>query len=102
MLDHVHRGFVRIDPNAPALHEVERPHVVQAQHVVGMSVRIEDGVDAIHAGAQGLLPEVRRRIDHNAPPAPAHQDGWPQALIARICGSANGAAATFPCSLHSA
>ena len=72
---------------------VEGAHVVEAQDVVGVGVRVEDGVDAGDVGAQGLGAEVGRGVDQHIFAGVLHQHGRAEAVVARICGGAGGAGA---------
>ena len=62
--------------------------------MVGVLVREQDGVEPVDLGAQRLRTEVRRGVDQDVPSAVADQDGWPQAVVARIVGAADIAVAS--------
>ena len=63
--DVVPRRRRRIAGNRAALNPVEAADVVQPEDVIGVAVREEDRIDALDAGGQRLLPEVRRRVDED-------------------------------------
>ena len=91
------RGDIGVERDAGRVAEGERAQVVHAQGVVGMGVRVEDGVDAIDMLAQGLSVKVGAGINKNGVLVVADGDGWTGAAVARVCprrigGSQRGAA----------
>jgi hypothetical protein len=59
--------------------------------VIGMAVRENNRIQAVETHAQSLLPKVRGRIDHHILPVAGKQQGWPQAVVMRVVGSAHTA-----------
>src|SRR6476469_1258709 len=59
------RGFMRIQRYLSFALEAERTHVVQSQDMVSVGMRVQDGVNAFDALANGLLAEIRRGIDQH-------------------------------------
>ena len=51
--------------NRVLLHLVEPPHIVEAEHVVGVGVREQDRVDAADVVRERLRAQVGRRVDEN-------------------------------------
>ncbi len=87
-------SFLRpIDRDHTALPVVERPHIIQPHHVIGMRMRKQNRVHPFHARAQGLVAEVGRGIYQHAPVAVLDVHRRPQAVVPRIFGMADGAAA---------
>src|ERR1700682_2644308 len=69
-------GFGRtVDGDDAALPEVEGAYVVESHDVIGVRVRAEDGVNALDAGAQGLIAEIGRGVDEDVAAAVADEDG---------------------------
>src|SRR5436190_7646883 len=60
------RYFVEIDVEPSAAMDEERTQVVNAMRMVGMIVRIENGVQPVHAGIKQLFAQIRRGVDQNA------------------------------------
>ncbi len=63
--DVVPRRRRRIAGDRAALDPVEAPDIVQPEDVIGVAVREEDRIDALDAGGERLLPEVRRSVDED-------------------------------------
>ena len=81
-----------------ALAVVEGTHVIHSKDVVGVTVGIEDGVEAINSCGEHLGAEVGRCIDEDVTYrasgfAMANQDGGTETDIARVGGMAHGAGA---------
>ena len=57
--------IVHIDRNAPARAQRQGPQVIDAMRVVGVVVRVDDGVDCAHLRGQQLLAQIGRRVDEN-------------------------------------
>ena len=71
----------------------ERAQVVDAENVVGVGVRVEDGVELSDVFAQGLFAKVGRGVDENVAVVVGEQDGGTGAAIAGIGGMTDGAVA---------
>jgi hypothetical protein len=48
--------------------KIQRPDVVEAENVIGMTMRYQHRVQMFEAGSEGLLPEVTRSVDNNRLP----------------------------------
>src|SRR6185437_7116864 len=59
------RGSVSVERDFAFALEAERAYVVQAQNVIGVSVRIKDSVKPLDLFANCLLAEIRRGIDQH-------------------------------------
>src|SRR5947209_5627126 len=81
------RALVGIDAQS-AMAEVQGSYVVEAEDVVGVAVRDEDGVEVSKTYAQSLLAEVRGRVYQDRLPAVLDEHGDAQALVARVVGRA--------------
>src|ERR1039457_3273315 len=57
-LERIGRG---VDWNLASLYEIERTNVIEPQDVIGVGVRVENGVQTLDTGAQGLVAEIGRR-----------------------------------------
>ncbi len=90
-LDDGKSGAGGVDRNAAGLMVVERADVIEAEDVVGMTVRVDDGVEAVDAGAQNLGAEVGRGVDDDITVARGDQDGRAKAGVAGISRVADGA-----------
>ena len=76
------------------LAEVVDPHVVEPEHVVGVGVREEDGVDARKLETERLRAQVRRRVDqHGGAVVEGERQRRAPTLVARIVRAAGRAAA---------
>src|ERR1019366_7318082 len=76
----------------------QRPQVVDSEDVVGVSVRIEDGIEVRDLFAQRLLAKVRRAVDHDVAGivlriTVADQHGRASAPVVRILRTADSAVA---------
>ena len=88
----VQRPLVAVTRNRRLLHHVEAAHFVESHDVIGVAVRIDNGVDASDAVRERLHAQVRRRVDeHRRPAVGLNQDGRARSFVARI-GRAAGAA----------
>ncbi len=76
-------AFVRVNAKCPET-KVERPDVVEAEDVIGVTVRYQDCVEAFQAVAQCLLAKVGRGIDEYDFARVFDDDGNSQTFIARI------------------
>src|SRR5882762_2691367 len=91
--DDIKRFFVAVDRQRRALTDIERANVIKTEDVVGMAMREQNGVEAFESNAEGLLAEVRRRINHDVLAAAGDQYGRTQPLIVRIIRLAHAAGA---------
>src|SRR5262249_23435553 len=57
--------FLRIERNLAFSFEADRADIVETQDMVGMGVRVENGVKPRNLFSQGLLTEIRSRIDQD-------------------------------------
>ena len=71
----------------------DRPQVIEAEQVVGVVVREQDGVNHRDLLAEQLQPQLRRRVDEDVALGQADQDGAAVALVARVGGLAHGTVA---------
>src|SRR6185503_6700528 len=74
-LEGVERFGGTIDRNFFPLQKIERPHVIQAENVVGVGMGVEDRVEPLNAEVQRLITEIRRGIDQNPFTAKPQQYG---------------------------
>ena len=63
------------------------------EDVIGVRVREKNRVQPLQSGAHGLEPEIGSRVDHRRLSVVNQQDRRPQAIVARIRGSADPAMA---------
>src|SRR5260221_11957127 len=84
---------VRENRQRGLLAHVEGANIVEAENVIGVGVREEDGVKALKADAKGLLAEVRRRVNDDVLAIAGEKQGRAETIIARILRSANAAIA---------
>jgi phage head maturation protease len=66
------------------LPEVKDPNIIKPQDVIGMGVRKEHGVQAVHAFTQSLRAKVRCRINHQSATVEPNEQRGSRPLIARI------------------
>ena len=64
--------------------KAEGAEVVEAHNVVGVTVGVEDGVDATDVFADGLGVEVRACVDEDGVAVVGEADGGPGAAVARV------------------
>src|SRR5579862_1577300 len=83
-----------VNRNGRALMVIEGAHIVQAEDMVGVAVRINDGVERRRVGSQHLRSEVGRGVNHNVSGNGGNQDGRPQPFVTGVGGEANRAGAT--------
>src|SRR5579859_2894065 len=76
--------FARKNGKRRTLAHIEWANVVESENVVGVSVSEEDGVQALDAGAQGLLAKVWSRIDDNVLAIAGKKQGRAETVVARI------------------
>jgi len=87
---HLRRAIKR---HRPAQVTRDWPQIVQAIHVIGMSVCVQDRVHDLHPGTQELQAQLRRRVDQDVPLVRGDEDGTAIAMISRISGAAHFAVA---------
>src|SRR5712691_58753 len=75
------------------LPDIEWANVIKPENMVGMSMRQQDRIEAVDAGAQCLLAEIRRGIDDHVLPVAREQQGRAEPFIPRIIRTANAAVA---------
>lgn len=64
--------------------QVEWANIVEAENVVGVRVRVKDGVEMIDAGLQGLRAEIGCRVDDHVAAMIRKQDGGARATVVGI------------------
>src|SRR5205085_7462505 len=77
------RAFVGVDAES-AVPEVQGAYVVEAEDVVGVAVRYENGVEALDVLTEGLLSKIGRRVDEHHLAFVLDEHGDAQALVARV------------------
>lgn len=94
-----------IDWNLGALRKIETSKVIDAENMIGVCVRKQDGVNSREARAQRLAPKVRWCVHENPyfrlvarcrrrrVEADFDGDGGPHSIVLRIAGSTDAAAA---------
>src|SRR6267154_2632414 len=82
-----------IERNLAFAPEAEWSHVVKPKNMVGMSVRIKDGVKPFDVLAKRLLTEIRRSIDEDRVAVELYQNRRTGAPVMRIVGRAYAAVA---------
>ena len=87
-------GLGAVDGDGVFAFELEGANVVEAHHVVGVGVGVENGVEAADAGAEGLGAEVGSGIDEDVAAVVGDEDGGAEAIVAGVGGSADVAVAT--------
>lgn len=83
--DYFERWCRNVHRDVCALPVVEGPNIVQTEDMVGVGVGVNDGIQVIDAGTENLRSEIRRRIDNDVVVPVLQQDGWPQAVVPRVC-----------------
>src|SRR5262245_10810590 len=83
-----------VDRKVRLLAEIVDAQVVQPHNMIGVTMSVEDRIQAIDPVPESLLSEIAGGVHKNAPVVPLQKNGRPQALVARIRGCANTAAAT--------
>ena len=63
--------------------KAEGAEVVHAEDVVGVAVGVEDGVEAVDAGGNGLGVEVGAGVDDDVVALPGDEDGGAGAAVVR-------------------
>ncbi len=84
---------VRVQRNLVGMAEAQGPNIVKPEHVVGVSMSIEDGIQPLYPLANGLLAKVGRGIDDHAPLRIFEHDRGPGAAVAGIDGRTHAALA---------
>src|SRR5262245_8600788 len=64
--------------------EGKQPQIIEAENVVGVLVRIDDGMNDPDSLAQQLLPQIGRSVDKQVTLWQAHDSGAACSLVARI------------------
>src|SRR5205085_788416 len=72
--DLLHCGLVAEARDMRFLPVIEWPQIVQTKNVVGMSMRIQNTIDALQTLSQRLLAEISRCINHQMDIAGFHKD----------------------------
>src|SRR5215475_4597803 len=72
-----------------SLPHVEGANVVEAEDVVGVSVRKENSVEALDPGTESLLAKIWRRIDDDVLAAAREQEGRAETVIVGVARSAH-------------
>ena len=80
----VKRFGVRENRQRGFLTHVERANIVEAENVVSVGVREEDGVEPLKADAKGLLAEVRRRVNDDVLAIAREKHGRAETVVARV------------------
>ena len=78
------RCFRGVDGNRGFLFQIVGANIVEPENMIGVSVRVENCVEAIEMRGHGLGAEVRRRVDDDIASAIGEQDGRARALVMRI------------------
>lgn len=81
-LEGLRGGVVGVDREIAFDVKAERTEVVEAHDVVGVTVGVEDGVDAANALANSLGVEVRAGVDEDGVAVVEEADGRPGATVA--------------------
>src|SRR5207302_2652985 len=84
---------MRVKRNLVRVAEAQRTNIIKPQHVVGVGVSIEDGIQPLHPFANGLLAKIRRGIDEHASLCILEHDRGPGAAVAGIIGRTHAALA---------
>src|SRR5215469_13251949 len=93
-LDSLERLGRCVDRNIVTLHEIKRPDIVETQNVIGVRVRVQDGIEALDSEPESLVAEIGRCIDQYSLLAQPEKDRRTKPPVARIAGSAHRAAAS--------
>ena len=86
--------FRSVDGDGAALAIVEGTEIIEAEDMVGVGVRIKDGVEVGDTRAKALGAEVRGGVDDDVFAREIQPDGGAHAVIARVVGGADIAVAT--------
>jgi hypothetical protein len=87
-----HRG-IAIGIDRPPHEVVQRAHVVDAVHVVGVGVRVDDRIEPLDARLQALVAQIGRGIDQHLRRPLLQEDRAALAPVARLVGAADRAVA---------
>ena len=93
-LDDFQRFGRRVDRDVMPLHEIEGPDIIETKNVIGVRVRVKNGIEARDTKAERLIAKIRRCVDQNSLFIQAKEYRRTKPLIARVSGRANRAAAT--------
>ena len=80
--------------NALILFEIIGPDVVDSVDVVGMRMRVEEGINSWNFATEGLLPKVGRSVYDDALPLPLNPDRGSKTLILGVGRGANRTSAS--------
>lgn len=72
----------------------EQPEIVESKNMVGMPMRVNDGMDQIDFLAQQLDSQFRRRVDQEDTLTGSHGNTRASPIVVRIIGLADIAMAT--------
>src|SRR5207245_6706126 len=78
--------FIAIDGQRGPLADIEGANVIKTENVVSMTVRQQNGVEAVESNTERLLAEVRSGINHDVLAATGDQQGRAQPHIVWIVG----------------
>lgn len=88
------RGWRGIHGHRAIFDLAEPPQIIEAQHVVHVRMRVDNGIQLVDPLAQALRAEVRRRVHAEPALRRAHMNRRPQALVAGVLRETDRAAAT--------
>jgi len=77
-----------------AIAEIQRPDIVEAEHMVNVTMSDKDGVQPLYSGSKRLLSKIRRSVDQDRFTGMFDQDGNAQAIVPRVIGQAGFAIAS--------
>ena len=92
-LDRGSGGFVGVEGERLGILEREWAEIVHAEDVVGVGVRVENGVEAGDMFAESLGVEVGSGVDEHGVAGVFNEDGRAGTAVVRVSGGANGAGA---------
>jgi hypothetical protein len=67
-----------------AVTKIQRPNIVEAENVVGVTMRYQDRIEMLQSLTQGLLTKVSRSIDNYGLTRVFDEDRYAQTLITWI------------------
>src|SRR5689334_3006208 len=77
-------GAVSIEWNLIAAAKAQWPDIVKTQNMVGMTMSIENGIEACNALANCLLAKIRRRVDQHTAAFVLEHDRRASPAIVRV------------------
>jgi hypothetical protein len=92
-LNDVQRCLRRVNGNLGAMLQIVRADVIEAEDVVGVPVRENDGVETLQIRSEHLLAEIRTGINHYSAARVLQQYRRAQAAVMRVGRVADGARA---------